>query len=69
MSREPTCKNQSQRARENADLRARLDKAEETLRAIRASAVDALVVSTAQGERIFTLKGAQCIRTASSSRI
>jgi len=58
MSREPTCKNQSQRARENADLRARLDKAEETLRAIRASAVDALVVSTAQGERIFTLKGA-----------
>jgi hypothetical protein len=35
-----------------------LAEAKETLRAIRAGEVDALVVSTGQGERIFTLKGA-----------
>ncbi len=40
------------------DLRQRLDEAEDTLRAIRQGEVDALVVSTPEGEQIYTLKGA-----------
>ena len=44
---------------ENEDLRARLAEAEETLRAIRQGEVDALVVSTEQGERVFTREGAE----------
>ncbi|HWI40512.1 MAG TPA: ATP-binding protein, partial [Verrucomicrobiae bacterium] len=40
-------------------LRLRLDEAEDTLRAIRCGEVDALVVSSPEGERIFTLKGAE----------
>jgi len=44
---------------ENADLRARLDEAEETLRAIRSGEVDALVVSNVDGDQIFTLQGAE----------
>jgi PAS domain S-box-containing protein len=40
------------------DLRARLLEAEETLRAIRRGEVDALVVEGVQGDRVFTLKGA-----------
>ncbi len=43
---------------ENDDLRARLEEAEETLSAIRSGDVDALVVSTREGERVFTLQGA-----------
>lgn len=39
-------------------LQARLGEAEETLRAIRAGEVDALVVSTDSGDRLFTLRGA-----------
>ena len=39
-------------------LTARLTEAEETLRAIRSGEVDGLVVSTAEGDRIFTLSGA-----------
>ncbi len=39
-------------------LRARLEEAEGTLRAIHSGGVDALVISTEQGEQIFTLKGA-----------
>lgn len=39
-------------------LRARLEEAEETLRAIRAGEVDALVVTRPEGEQVFTLKGA-----------
>jgi len=42
---------------ENAELRARLDEAEDTLRAIRSGEVEALVVETADGPRIFTLQG------------
>jgi len=42
-------------AAENAELRARLAEAEETLEAIRTGAVDALVM----GEEIYTLKGAE----------
>jgi two-component system, NarL family, sensor kinase len=41
-----------------ADLRLRLEEAEDTLRAIRHGEVDALVVSGPEGDRIFTLKGA-----------
>ena len=40
------------------DLRARLNEAEETLRAIRQGEVDALMVSGSEGERVFTLKNA-----------
>jgi len=39
-------------------LRARLEEAEETLRAIRSGEVDALVIEKATGMQIFTLKGA-----------
>jgi len=45
-------------AAENAELRTRLEEAEETLRAIRSGEVDALVVSGPQGEQIYTLKSA-----------
>ena len=43
---------------ENALLRARLEEAEETLRAIRSGEVDSLVVETAEGPQIFTLNSA-----------
>ena len=45
-------------SRENEELRARLQEAEEILNAIRSGAVDALVVSGDSGEQVFTLKGA-----------
>jgi PAS domain S-box-containing protein len=41
--------------RDNAELRARLEEAEETLRAIRAGEVDALVM----GDQVYSLKGAE----------
>jgi PAS domain S-box-containing protein len=41
------------------DLRRRLEEAEETLRAIREGEVDALVVSSPQGDQVYTLKGAE----------
>lgn len=41
------------------DLRQRLEEAEETLLAIRAGKVDAVVVSSPGGERVFVLKGAE----------
>jgi PAS domain S-box-containing protein len=40
---------------ENADLRNRLEEAEETLRAIREGEVDAIVVSGSKGDRVFSL--------------
>ena len=40
------------------DLHRRLEEAEETLRAIRSGEVDALVVAGAEGERVYTLQGA-----------
>ena len=43
---------------ENAELKARLAEAEDTLAAIRSGAVDALVVEGKNGVKIFTLKGA-----------
>jgi len=42
---------------QNADLRSRLHEAEQTLQAIRAGAVDALVVETSAGPQIFLLQG------------
>jgi PAS domain S-box-containing protein len=56
MPENPTA--QEQLLAENEDLRARLDEAEETVRAIRSGEVDALVVSGAGGAQVFTLKGA-----------
>src|SRR6186713_2086556 len=41
------------------DLRARLEEAEETLRAIQSGEVDALVLNGPEGEQVFTLKGAE----------
>jgi two-component system, OmpR family, phosphate regulon sensor histidine kinase PhoR len=43
---------------EVADLRARLNDANETLRAIRTGEVDAVLVQGSQGDQLFTLKGA-----------
>jgi len=43
---------------EFAELRAKLDEAEQTLDAIRSGDVDALVVYGEHGERVYTLKGA-----------
>jgi PAS domain S-box-containing protein len=51
-------KTQEQLLLELEDLRARLDEAEDTLRAIRSGEVDALVVSGVGGEQVYTLKGA-----------
>ena len=42
---------------ENADLRARLETADETLRAIRSCDVDALVIESASGPQVYTLQG------------
>jgi PAS domain S-box-containing protein len=42
---------------ENAALRARLDEAEEMLRAIRRGEVDALVVQSAEGPQLYVLQG------------
>jgi PAS domain S-box-containing protein len=40
------------------DVRLRLEAADETLRALRAGEADAMVVQTADGEKVFTLRGA-----------
>ena len=44
---------------EVTELRHRLHEAEDTLRAIRSGEVDALVISTPDGEQIYTLQGAE----------
>jgi PAS domain S-box-containing protein len=44
--------------RENEELRSRLQEAQETLEAIRSGGVDALVVATPDGNRVFALQGA-----------
>jgi hypothetical protein len=51
-------KSRKELEREIQELRERLEVAEETLRAITQGEVDALVVSGAQGEQIFTLQSA-----------
>ncbi len=50
--------NEASAQAEIAQLRLRLEEAEETLRAIRDGAVDAFVVAEASGERVYTLEGA-----------
>jgi PAS domain S-box-containing protein len=50
--------NADARQDETAELRARLEEAEDTLRAIRQGEVDALVVLDKQGEKVYTLKSA-----------
>ncbi len=56
--------NQKQLVAENEDLRARLEKAEATLREILSGETDALFVSGVAGAQLFTLKGAdQSYRT------
>ena len=45
--------------KEHADLRARLETAEETLRAIQSGEVDALMVSGHRGEQVVSLKGGE----------
>jgi len=45
--------------RELAELRVRLAETEETLRAIRAGEVDAVVIAGKQGPQVFTLEGAE----------
>ncbi len=55
MPKKPT--SQQQLLAENAELRARLNEAEETLRAIRGGEADALVLSGAEGDHILALKG------------
>jgi PAS domain S-box-containing protein len=42
---------------ENAELRARLEEAEETLRAIHSGEIDALVVQSQTGPQVYTLQG------------
>jgi PAS domain S-box-containing protein len=56
---------QEQLLTDNADLRERLAEAEELLNAIRAGEVDALVVESSAGKRVFTLQGLD----AESSRV
>ena len=59
MPKKSAVRTQPQLVAENADLRARLDEAEETLRAIRSGEVDAIVVSGAGGEETFTFQSAR----------
>jgi PAS domain S-box-containing protein len=49
----------AERLEEVAELRARLDEAEQILDAIRSGSVDALVVAGPQGDQIFSLTGAE----------
>jgi len=44
---------------ERQELRARVEELEETLRAIRMGEVDAVLVSSTQGDQVFTLQGAE----------
>jgi PAS domain S-box-containing protein len=53
----PATSPEQQLGADNAELRARLEEAEETLRAIRSDEVEALVVETADGPQVFTLQG------------
>ena len=54
-----TTQTSAQLETELAAVRQRLEEAEETLRAIRSGEVDALVISTPEGEQVYTLQGAE----------
>ncbi|MCB2409978.1 ATP-binding protein [Hymenobacter lucidus] len=57
-------KSAAELARENEELRFRLEEAEEIIEAVRTGAVDALAIQGPEGPRIFTLEGAdQSYRT------
>ncbi|TGE28634.1 ATP-binding protein [Hymenobacter metallicola] len=56
--REVPGKSAAELARENEELRYRLEEAEELIEAVRTGAVDALAIQSAEGPRIFTLEGA-----------
>jgi PAS domain S-box-containing protein len=58
-SRNMNTRSPKQLLKEIDELRLRLAESEETLQAIRSGEVDALVVSGPQGERVFTLLGAE----------
>ena len=58
-SAKPASRTQKQLVVENEELRARVAEAEEILRAIRTGEVDAILVSGADGDQIFTLKQAE----------
>ncbi len=47
------------RERDFEELKARFDEAQATLRAIRQGEVDAVIVATHEGDRVFTLRGAE----------
>jgi PAS domain-containing protein len=55
----PRTTSKTSKPRPVRDMRARLAEAEEALRAIRGGEVDALVVSTQDGEQVYTLSGAE----------
>ena len=59
MPEKPSLKIQKQLIAENEALRLRLEEAEETLNAIRSGEVDAIIVSGADGEQIYTLRQAE----------
>src|SRR3982074_3770701 len=52
-------KKQPVRSAQVTELRARIAELEETLRAIRMGEVDALLVSSPEGDQVFTLQGAE----------
>jgi PAS domain S-box-containing protein len=49
----------SKEMRDTQELKARVEELEETLRAIRMGEVDAVLVSSSQGDQVFTLQGAE----------
>ena len=53
-----SCKPPDELLRENEELRARLEEAEETLQAIRLGDIDAVVATGPKGDQVFTLQGA-----------
>lgn len=59
-TKDGTGKPESRRRRvEVSQLRSRLSELEETLQAIRTGGIDALIVSGAEGDQVFTLQGAE----------
>jgi len=54
-------KTRNQLLQENDELKARLSEAEETLRAIHDGEVDAVVVSGARGDQVYSLAGAESV--------
>ncbi|HEX8947619.1 MAG TPA: PAS domain-containing protein, partial [Dissulfurispiraceae bacterium] len=54
-----TRRTKSELIAENEELRSRAEEAEETLRAIQSGEVDAIVISTPEGKRVFSLKSAE----------